>query len=600
MRLEQGQLWEAEDGEPVAQAAADRECETLLEAATPELYRRNAFRVTGLPVTIGMREVKRRLHALKAAKRLGLPAQPSGGGYLPFQPPLSDDEISAAIRRLQDPEARLIDEFFWFWPQDLNTPEDEALRFLKDHRVNDARDVWFRWEYEGSQSRISTHNLAVLSHVAALDLEYKAARKSLTMAERRNRDVCWAEAYKRWAELLRDEWFWTRLTARIRQLDDPRLTTGTARRIRHSLPKALLSINAQLAVRAADKGSGPDVRSHLRWMRKSGFGDGLAKETLRGAVGPTRARIRLLCEEAERHIKDAAATADQAADRLLENGWPLLRAVDLIFRPGDPLRDNMRNDVAKAGRNCTITYGNLTQDWRGCLRITLAVLPLAISDSVRRHLVEDTELLFTNFCGAAAVEAAANGRYANRVVRHLLKDATPLLDAVARLFPEEHPVRKHAFEAVVAVAQKGIVIYGKETEQWAECLDLIEAVRPISVSTSLHAAVEEGVRVLSPFRKRRPARPPSPAAPTPRGAATQPPETQTSGLAIASLILGLLSLCSMGLSGIPGLILGAAAIRAIENGKGRVVGQGMAVAGIILSALGILLLVLSVAGVRFE
>lgn len=62
---------------------------------------------------------------------------------------------------------------------------------------------------------------------------------------------------------------------------------------------------------------------------------------------------------------------------------------------------------------------------------------------------------------------------------------------------------------------------------------------------------------------------------------------QTNGLAVASLIFGLL-----GFIPVLGLIFGLNALRQINNNPGKYTGRGMAVAGIILSILWIVLLIL--------
>lgn len=59
---------------------------------------------------------------------------------------------------------------------------------------------------------------------------------------------------------------------------------------------------------------------------------------------------------------------------------------------------------------------------------------------------------------------------------------------------------------------------------------------------------------------------------------------KTSGLAIASLILGILGFCTFGLAGIAGLILGIVGLIAINKSAGQLKGGGLAVAGIIISA----------------
>jgi hypothetical protein len=65
--------------------------------------------------------------------------------------------------------------------------------------------------------------------------------------------------------------------------------------------------------------------------------------------------------------------------------------------------------------------------------------------------------------------------------------------------------------------------------------------------------------------------------------------TRTSGMAIASIVLGLLSFCLSLFTGIPAIILGALSRREIERSGGRVAGKGMAIAGIVTGSIGALL-----------
>ena len=71
--------------------------------------------------------------------------------------------------------------------------------------------------------------------------------------------------------------------------------------------------------------------------------------------------------------------------------------------------------------------------------------------------------------------------------------------------------------------------------------------------------------------------------------AGQPP--QSSGLAIASLILGILSLFMALLTGIPAVICGHLSLSRIKRAQGALTGRGMAITGLILGYLGISLTV---------
>jgi hypothetical protein len=63
----------------------------------------------------------------------------------------------------------------------------------------------------------------------------------------------------------------------------------------------------------------------------------------------------------------------------------------------------------------------------------------------------------------------------------------------------------------------------------------------------------------------------------------------TSGKAIASLVLGILSFCLSFLAGIPGAILGILALVQIGNSQGQLQGRGMAITGLVLSLVGSLM-----------
>jgi hypothetical protein len=74
---------------------------------------------------------------------------------------------------------------------------------------------------------------------------------------------------------------------------------------------------------------------------------------------------------------------------------------------------------------------------------------------------------------------------------------------------------------------------------------------------------------------------------------------KTAGLAIASLVAGILGLCTAGLGGIAGLVLGIVALRKIGRSGGALRGRGLAIAGLIVSVCTLFLWVLAAVGVGF-
>ncbi len=65
---------------------------------------------------------------------------------------------------------------------------------------------------------------------------------------------------------------------------------------------------------------------------------------------------------------------------------------------------------------------------------------------------------------------------------------------------------------------------------------------------------------------------------------------KTSGLAIAALLLGILSFFTCGITAIPAIILGIVGLVKIEKSGGRITGRGFAIVGIVVPVLGLLLM----------
>ncbi len=75
------------------------------------------------------------------------------------------------------------------------------------------------------------------------------------------------------------------------------------------------------------------------------------------------------------------------------------------------------------------------------------------------------------------------------------------------------------------------------------------------------------------------------------GQAAQNPQSPIAGIAIASLVLGILSLTCMSIvAGIPALICGAIALGRIRAARGTLSGQGLAIAGVVTGGLSILMI----------
>ena len=80
------------------------------------------------------------------------------------------------------------------------------------------------------------------------------------------------------------------------------------------------------------------------------------------------------------------------------------------------------------------------------------------------------------------------------------------------------------------------------------------------------------------------------AAPAPQRSASYADNAKTSGIAVTSLVLGILGILSCGLTSLIGLILGIVAMVKIKNSDGQLKGNGLAIAGVCVSGLFLLMI----------
>ncbi|HEX8475539.1 MAG TPA: hypothetical protein VF666_16040 [Pyrinomonadaceae bacterium] len=374
------------------------EFEPLFEAAHPEMYLVNAFRVTGLRVGVSDLEIKRHLKKIEMAARLGqddgetqgVAARRANGALLPHASPPDHHALQAAQQRLlRDPIGRILDEFFWFWP---TTPdgEDASLAALARSEVETATQQWLEAERK-SRDAVATHNLAVLFHCRALDIEHDARLRALAAEQTAERDRCWREAYRRWKALLENAAFWGEVTARIRAHGYPQLADVNGAGLYRGLPGALIYVNAQLALRFARRGEDVEVARHLSLVHNSGFTRDAISNALRRTVRPLREQVRELCAAAE-----SGATADPkgaagVAHTLTESAGPLLSSLDQLLQGGDALqlvRDAAHDTVALATLACAKNFINATRDWDVSQDVLENALAVAGSEPARTEVNE--------------------------------------------------------------------------------------------------------------------------------------------------------------------------------------------------------------------
>jgi hypothetical protein len=363
----------------------------LLAEAVPEIYRLNAFRVTQLPVNATQREISRQVEKIRMAEKIGVAAEVKGG-LMPLATSPDSDALRGAVQRLRDPQRRLIDELFWFWPLEDGVENDPALKALETEGTGAASRLWQAAVDEGGrQGAIALHNLAVLAHTVVLDAELDERDGKLSDARRNALKALWTSAYQHWGELRKDELFADVLRERVLDVDDPRLDDSTVANIRKTLAEALASVSARLAVAQFDAGKKEACRRVFAKLRASGLPQADVTRAVREALGPVRARLKACCTSVEKKPGGAPKEILLAAGRLLEQAQPLLALVDMALPEGDATRAGLHDDVAGLVFSMTIDYGNQSEDFRGALPWLERAATIAEGDAALHRISENTD-----------------------------------------------------------------------------------------------------------------------------------------------------------------------------------------------------------------
>ncbi|HVU65708.1 MAG TPA: hypothetical protein VHD63_01200 [Ktedonobacteraceae bacterium] len=364
--------------------------EILLSIAHPDIYRLNIFRITELPVDAEARDLSRRQATIKQARDIGVAIPPGYGRVLPLSEAVDEDLLSATFQHFEDPVRRLTDELFWFWPRPSETGRsDENLQALGRGEIDGVYQRWRQMSAAPDDQGTALHNLAILRHVQALNSEQAVLEGTLAGEEQHLLNSRWLEAYSYWKALLDNEAFWSRVTTRIRELDDPRLTTGMVVRFRARLPETLLTINARLAVAAAERGHVADSRRHLDLLRASGFAQTLQDDVLHRAIEPLQERVKTLTKLANEQSAADPRRGNSLANQLLEQAKPLLAVVDTLLPAGDVTRAGIHDEVAEWALTVEIRYGNKTDDWKTFMPLVDRLEPLQPGELVRTRIIKE-------------------------------------------------------------------------------------------------------------------------------------------------------------------------------------------------------------------
>ena len=280
----------------------------LLDEAKPDIFKKNVFRITGLPVYATEKEIKKSAENQKIKEELGVKVQDEKRSF-PLVPPAGPSQIQEAMTRLRDPQTRVVDELFWFWPISDNGSDAAFQCFMK----GDSDSAFNHWTQGAlvSKSSISSHNLAVMFQLTAMDWTNYQLEEDVSAERAEKIRTYWQNAHEKWKEVNLGDGYWSTFRARVASLNEPMLTTGFTRRIIRSLPLSLASIHAEYAIRFLTLRKQKLASEHVELLKRACDDQEEIQYVISRALGPIRNRLKSATENLQENVKSNTSNGDQ-------------------------------------------------------------------------------------------------------------------------------------------------------------------------------------------------------------------------------------------------------------------------------------------------
>lgn len=375
----------------------------LTKLCSENVYMDNLFHILGVGIDVTPRKLRRRREDIDSAHEFGEDAWRNQFKHLLGNCEIPTyQEVCDAFARMENPEERIVSEFFWFWP---TGDGDSSLDDLLAGRKSAAIKAWENGEYAYGKARtISIHNLAVVYHLCAIDAELQAIADGGNVPDDYHSKMCsyWDKSFSYWEQLADNDDFWDLFAERVRKLDDPRLTCGFVRRFRQEFPMAFDNINAKLAADYAKLEAYADAKRHVDYMLKTMSGLDDVQSTLNVLFEPMEQRISRLIDNYDVKAKKNPSDGLKFAENLLKETEEIRRTAEALLKEDQRIRTGIFAKIVTACNRYQVLYGNKTDDWDGCLRILELIRPMACTsectslieknlDTVRDNIQHDKE-----------------------------------------------------------------------------------------------------------------------------------------------------------------------------------------------------------------
>ena len=368
----------------------------LSRVSTENVYRKNAFHILGLPTDATPKVVRRRKEDLDSAKEMGEQFwKQEFRHWLANTEVPSYQEVCDAFSLIEDPTSRLISEFFWVWSV------DESDAAIKDFLAGNRNEALKKWSSQlqtyGRRRAVAQHNLAVVNHALAIEGEMLALDGEACATDKVATQELWGKCFAFWEDIVNDDDFWDLYEKRMREFDDPRLTDGFIRRIRHEFPIAFDDINARIAFLYARQDCEQDARRHVGYMKKTMSDIDDVARSIEKLFEPLENRVARIISDCRARVNTNAENGKQCVEELLSASCEILRAANYLLEPTNVRRQRILSGLFEACNSCLVAFGNKTKKWGVCLRLNKQLMPFACTQELKDRLSENQQIIQGNF-----------------------------------------------------------------------------------------------------------------------------------------------------------------------------------------------------------
>lgn len=326
----------------------------MSQAATFEGLSQNPFRIFGLRVDLGSKELTEAIKDLRIQMELG--------AELPHAfalATLEEGMLAQANQRLRDPVQRICDECFWFWPMDLGA-QDEALDLIASGDKAGAKAAWQEFHGHPDWGPIAAHNLALLGL-------YESGTDSTELGD----------LGKNALEFLDSPASVNRIKGRLRTIDDPRLPRNSARAILDEVRRAMVANQIHIGLDRLAQGDTIRGNRNLRCAKTIADDEDLLGAIAEEALESDFRRLETKCEIDLEKATDAdwkaiAQDTRQLIDRLKPFAGLATRA------------EIIGNNAAKILRSISIHTYNVKKKRKKALQIAETAHKLASGELLQR------------------------------------------------------------------------------------------------------------------------------------------------------------------------------------------------------------------------